>query len=102
GLRVVAELEAVDRSGGEADDVLRRRAQLDADDVRIHVRAEHARVDRMLQLPGEVAVLARDDRGSWEADGDLLRHVRPGEDGDGPAAPAGREPPAGGGIEPLR
>ena len=39
-LRVVAEPEAVDAAGRERDHVLRRRAQLDADDVVVHVDAE--------------------------------------------------------------
>ena len=39
-LRVVAEPEPVDAAGGERDHVLRRRGELDADEVAVHVDAE--------------------------------------------------------------
>ena len=45
-LRVVAEAEPVDAAGGERDHVLRRGAELDADDVVVDVDAEDRRVDR--------------------------------------------------------
>jgi hypothetical protein len=78
-------------SRGERDHVLRRGAQLDADEVRVDVGAEEARVERMLELPGEEAVLARDHGSRRQTLGDLLRHVRPGEDGDRAPAHSGRE-----------
>ena len=52
-LGVVAEAEAVDAAGGERDHVLRRGAELDADEVVVDVDAEDGRVDRVLQLAGE-------------------------------------------------
>jgi hypothetical protein len=42
-------------------------------------------VDRDLQTNRELEVVARDDRGRREAADDLVRDVRPGEDGDRPA-----------------
>ena len=61
-LRVVAEPEPVDAAGGERDHVLRRRAQLDADEVVVDVDAEGRRVDRVLELERERVVLARRSR----------------------------------------
>ena len=67
GLRVVAEREAVRPAGGEGDDVLRRRAQLDAGDVVAHVDAEQDRVHRDLHPDRELEVVARDDGGRRQA-----------------------------------
>ena len=53
-LRVVAEAEAVDAAGREPDHVLRRRAQLDADEVGVRVDAKRERVDLGLELLGEL------------------------------------------------
>ena len=50
GLRVVAGLEPVDPAGSEADHVLGRSAELDADEVRIDVDAKAKRHDRVLEL----------------------------------------------------
>src|SRR5439155_16067522 len=80
-LRVVAEIEAVDAACREPDHVLRRRTELDADHVGVHIRAEDGRVDCVLQLACEKAVVARDHGCGRQADGDLLRHVRAGEHG---------------------
>ena len=102
GLRVVAELEAVDRPRGERDHVLRRGAELDADDVGIDVGPEHGRIDRVLQLSREGAVIARDHDGRREPLADLLGHVRPGQDGDGATDDERGEPLAGLRVEPLR
>ena len=101
GLRVVAEPEAVDAAGRERDHVLRRGAQLDPDEIRIDVRAEEARVERVLKLAREEAVLARDHGRRRQALRDLLRDVRAGENGDRTAADAGREPLAGLRVETL-
>ena len=101
-LRVVAEAEAVDAAGGERDHVLRRRAELDAGHVGVHVDAEDRRVDRVLELGGERLVVARDHGRARQAVGDLLGHVRPGEDGDRPVADERREPLAGRRVEALR
>ena len=60
-LGVVAQREAVRPTGGERDDVLRRRAELDADDVVGHVDAEEDRVDRDLHAYCELEVVARHD-----------------------------------------
>ncbi len=49
-LRVVAEPEPVDAAGRERDHVLRRRAELDADEVVVDVDPEDHRVDRLLEL----------------------------------------------------
>ena len=49
-LRVVAEPEAVDAARRERDHVLRRRAELHAGEIRIHVHPEDRRVDRVLEL----------------------------------------------------
>ena len=94
--------EPVDAARRERDHVLRRRAQLHAHEVGIDVRAEEARVERVLELSGEEAVLARDHRRRRQALGDLLRDVRAREDGDGAAADAGGKPLAGLRVEPLR
>ena len=64
------------RAGRERDHVLRGRAQLDADHVVVHVDAEEARVDRLLEPARELAVLARDHGRAREAGRDLLGHVR--------------------------
>ena len=102
GLRVVAEAEAVDAAGGERDDVLRRAAELDADDVGVHVDAERRRVDRLLEPDGERLVLARDDRGRRQPGRDLLGEVRAGEARDGPALDERREPLRRVRVEALR
>ena len=94
-------LEPVDAAGRERDHVLRRRAQLDADEVRIDVGAEEARVEGVLELAREEAVLARDHCRGGQARRDLLRDVRARENGDRAAADAGREPLAGLRIEAL-
>ena len=60
-----------------------------------------ARVERVLELAGEEAVLARDHGRRRQARGDLLRDVRAGEDGDGAAADARREALAGLRVEAL-
>src|SRR3954451_5056402 len=85
-LRVVAEPEPVDASGRERDHVLRRGAELDSDEVGVHVDAEERRVDRVLELLREVDVRARDDGGRGEPAPDLLGEVRPGEHGHGAVA----------------
>ena len=78
-LRVVAEPEAIDASGGKCHHVLRRGAQLDPDDVLVHVDPEGERVDGLLELERQPVVLARDHRRCGQAVGDLLGEVRPGE-----------------------
>ena len=93
--------QPVDAAGRERDHVLRGRAELDPDEVRIDVRAEEAGVERVLQLPRERAVLARDHGRRRQARGDLLRDVRARENRDRTAADAGREPLAGSGSRPL-
>mgnify|MGYP003694707347 CR=1 FL=1 len=60
---VVAELEAVGATGGERDHVLRRRAQLDADDVVVDVDAERRReLIAACSSQRELLVVARDHR----------------------------------------
>ena len=81
-LRVVAEPEPVGPSRRERDHVLRRRAELDAEDVVVHVDTEGRRRDRELELHGEREALARDHRGGGQPLRDLLRDVRAGEDRD--------------------
>ena len=83
--------QAVDSARRERDDVLRRRAQLDPDDIGVDVRAEERRAQRVLELPCEVPVLARDHGRGRQARGDLLRHVRAGEHRDRTPAHARRE-----------
>src|SRR6266540_499860 len=61
GLGVVAETEPVHGSGGERDHVLRRRAELDTDQVGVDVDAEDQRVDLVLEPDRELLVLGRDD-----------------------------------------
>ena len=90
-LRVVAEPEPVGPSRRERDHVLRRRAELDAEDVVVHVDTEGRRRDRELELHGEREALARDHRGGGQALRDLLRDVRAGEDRDRAVANDGRE-----------
>ena len=102
GLRVVSEREAVGASRRERDHVLRCRTQLDAHDVVAHVDAEENGVHRDLQPHGELEVVARDDGCRRQAADDLVRDVRPGENGHRPAADETREPLPGGRIEPLR
>src|SRR5207237_140753 len=75
----------------ERDHVLRCGAELDADDVLVHVRAKDGGVDRVLELAREVTVLARDHGCGRHLDGDLLCHVRAGEHCDGPPLHASRE-----------
>ena len=85
-LGVVAEPEAVDAAGRERHHVLRRRAELDPDEVGVEVDAEARRDDRVLELDRERLVLARDHGGGGKALRDLLRVVRAREHRDGPAA----------------
>ena len=101
-LGVVAEREAVRPTCGERDDVLRRRAELDADDVVAHVDAEEDRVHRDLDAHGELEVVARDDGCRRKPAHDLVGDVRAREDGDGAVPNQGRESRAGCGVEPLR
>ena len=75
-LGVVAELEAVGAAGGERDHVLRRGAELDADEVVADVDAERDRGDRRLQVERELLVLARDHRRGRQVARDLVRDVR--------------------------
>ena len=82
-LRVVAEPEAVGSARRERDDVLGGRAELDSGDVVAHVHAEEHGVHRDLEPHRELEVVARDDRGRWQAADDLLGDVRPGEHRDG-------------------
>jgi hypothetical protein len=84
-LRVVAERKAVRSAGGEPDHVLRGRAELDADHVVVAVDAEGDRGDLGLQVERELLVVARDHGRSGEIARDLVRDVRPGENGDRPA-----------------
>ena len=100
-LRVVAHTETVGASRGERDHVLRRGAELDADQVGVRVDAEGGRGDRLLEAERETFVLGRDHGRAGQAGGDLLRHVRPGEYGDRTVGDEGREPLAGRGIEAL-
>ncbi len=102
GLGVVAEPQAVGSAGCERDDVLRGRAELDADDVVAHVDAEDRRVDRDLEEHRELEVVARDDRGGGKALDDLLGDVRPGEHSDRTVPHERGETSAGRGIEALR
>jgi hypothetical protein len=97
GLAVVAEAEPVDAAGRERDHVLRRGAELDADDVRVDVDAEDERVDRALELARRAPRPRERSRRRGQAARDLLRHVRAGEDGDRAAATSveSRSPVAG-------
>ena len=83
-LRVVAEAEPVDAAGRERDHVLRGGAELDADQVGVHVDAEGERVDRLLQPERERFVLRGDHRRAGQPGEHLLRHVRAGEHRDRP------------------
>ena len=98
-LRVVAQPEPVHRAGGQCDHVLRRPAELDADQVAVHVDTERPRVDRLLQPQCERLVLRRDHRGTRQAGRHLLRHRRAGEHRDGAAVHERRQPVAGRRIE---
>jgi hypothetical protein len=100
-LRVVPQPEPVRPARSERDHVLRRRAQLDADDVVVHVDAEDDRVDRLLELLGETGGRARDDRRGRQPEGDLLGDVRPGEHRHGPVPDERREAAPGLGVEAL-
>src|SRR5436190_198065 len=102
GLRVVAEPEPVHAARRERDHVFRSRAQLHAHQVGIDVGAEEARVQRVLELAGEEAVLARDHRRRRQALGNLLRHVRTREDGDRAATDPRGQALAGLGVETFR
>jgi hypothetical protein len=86
----------------KGDDVLGRRAELDADEVVVHVDAEGARRDRELELHGERQALAGDHRGGRQPARDLVRDVRAGEDRDRPVGDERREPLARDRIEALR
>src|SRR3954470_20159126 len=101
-LAVVAEAEPVDAAGRERDHVLRGRAELDAGEISVDVDAEDRRIDRVLELDGELLVVARDHCRARQALGDLLGHVRPGEHGDRAVADQRREPLTGRGVEALR
>ena len=84
--RVVSEREPVGAARRERDHVLRCRTQLDTDHVVAHVDAEENGVHRDLQPHGELEVVARDDGRRRQATDDLVRDVRPGENGHRPAA----------------
>ena len=101
-LRVVAEREPVRAARGQRDDVLRRRAQLDAGDVVAHVDAEEDGVHGDLNPHRELEVVARDDGGGRKPADDLVGDVRPGENGDGTIPDERREARAGRRVEALR
>ena len=100
-LRVVAELEPVDPAGGQRDHVLRRRRELDADEVLVDVDPEDERVELVLELARQLHVLARDDGGRRQAVPDLLGEVRARRDGDRRSLEERREPVAGLRVEPF-
>ena len=102
GLGVVAEAEAVDPAGGQGDDVLRRRAELDADEIVVHVHAERGRDHRVLQLDRELRVGARHDRRGRQPLRDLLCVVRAREDRNGPGVDQLRQAAAAVRVETLR
>ena len=101
-LGVVAEAQAVDAAGGEGDDVLRRRAELDTERVVVHVDTEDGRVQRLLHAQGERLVLAGHHRRRGQPRCDLLGHVRARENRDGTVADEQREALARGRVEALR
>jgi hypothetical protein len=100
-LCVVAQAEAVDAAGREGDHILGGGAQLDADEVLVHVHTEDERVDRVLQALGQIAVGAGDHGGGRKPVGDLLGHVRSRQDGDRPSLDARRQALARPRLEPL-
>ena len=82
GLAVVAEAEAVGGARRDGHDVLERAAQLDAEDVAVHVEPELAATEPVGDAGRELGVVGGHDRRGRQAAGDLGGEVRPGQGGD--------------------
>ena len=81
GAGVVAEVEALNDSGGEGDDVLERAAELDAGDVVVGVDAEGGGGEVALDDLCEGGLGGGDDDGCGNAGGDLLCEGWAAQDG---------------------
>ena len=80
-LGVVTETKAVGHPGGDRDDVLGRRAELDADQILVEVDPEIGPVEQLLDPSAERGVTGH-DRGGRLALGDLLGVVGTREHGE--------------------
>ena len=85
-LAVVAEAQSVGSARRDRNDVLQRTAQLDPDDVGVHVEPERPRPDPRLDAPGKILVLGSDDRRRGQPAGNLSGEVRAGKRGDPPTS----------------
>src|SRR5438105_3011960 len=80
-LRIVAEAEAVADASGDADDVLERPAQLDADDVEVGVDAKTIRAEVPLRPLRQFPVGAGNDDRRGQTAADFLGMAWPAEHG---------------------
>jgi hypothetical protein len=82
GLRVLAVADAVDDADGDGDEVLQHTAELGADDIGVHERAEVAVARAESDRLGRLSARRGDDRGRRLLPRDLEGEVRAGCHGD--------------------